>query len=241
MLHRWVRKIKIVTGVPCSKGSKMMAESSAFGLSNDGQDLYLLGEKAREFLISQGIYRGDDLLSVKTGDLGEKYKAWREKKGYKKLKSPGGASSISGWKNVIRTAKGIKKTPSNSRRRRRSVTKFSTNKTSNTIKIVEKKKVMPTLVTPPFVVGNEQSNSMCIDQNLGPDQDNIQCILDDDCNHLVQPVDTSGLDDLIYLREAACSVVHDERAHLEDQCEDKADASEISSYLCLAEVSVMEV
>ena len=48
MLCRWVRKIKIVTGVPCSTGTKMMAESSAqLGLNenDESHDLQLLGEK----------------------------------------------------------------------------------------------------------------------------------------------------------------------------------------------------
>ena len=120
MLHRWVRKIKIVRGVPCSKGMKQMAESSSLlGLNANAEDndLYLLGENPRAFLISEGIYTGEKLLVVKTGALGVKYKAWREKNGFKSLKSPGGASSISGWKNIIKTAKGIKKKPKGRKRR----------------------------------------------------------------------------------------------------------------------------
>jgi hypothetical protein len=90
----------------------MMAKSSAqLGLNenDESNDLQLLGEKPRQFLYSEGIYSGNDLLRISTGDLGINYKKWREKNGLKELKSPGGGSSISGWKNIIRTAKGIKK------------------------------------------------------------------------------------------------------------------------------------
>lgn len=105
MLHRWVRKVKIVEGVPCSKGTKQMASHQELGLVYTGGDLYLLGEKPRGFLATQGIYDGDALLKTKTGELGCHYAAWRADKGLKPLKSPGGASSISGWKNVIKTAR----------------------------------------------------------------------------------------------------------------------------------------
>mmetsp|Transcript_17208 Transcript_17208/g.25602 ORF Transcript_17208/g.25602 Transcript_17208/m.25602 type:complete len:324 (-) Transcript_17208:190-1161(-) len=112
MLHRWVRKVKIVEGVPCSKGTKQMASHQELGLVYTGGELYLLGDKPREFLATQGIYDGDALLKTKTGELGCHYAAWRAGKGLKPLKSPGGASSISGWKNVVKTsrktARGVK-------------------------------------------------------------------------------------------------------------------------------------
>ena len=82
--------------------------TSSLGEEDKCNDLQLLGEKARQFLYSEGIYSGNDLLRISTGDLGINYKKWHEKNGLKELKSPGGGSSISGWKNIIRTAKGIR-------------------------------------------------------------------------------------------------------------------------------------
>ena len=65
MLYRWVRKIKIVTGVPCSTGTKMMAESSAqLGLNenDESHDLQLLNEK----IMTTSTSTPDRSISIKS-------------------------------------------------------------------------------------------------------------------------------------------------------------------------------
>ena len=183
-----------------------MAESSALGLneSDENHDLQLLGERPRQFLYSQGIYSGEDLLRIRTGDLGINYKIWREKNGLKELKSPGGASSISGWKNIIRTARGIKKGSISTRPLPRRVPLC---RPSMTAKAIVAKQEMPHQVTPPIMPLSEQAGEF-FDQPIEQGQDSFQCMYDED-DHVVQSVDNVELDDLIYLNESA-SVQGDE-------------------------------